>query len=73
LKLDCGADLLDREACRDGHTKLARRDQASSLFDGAGAALAPFAGVIPSTCAAMVVMRSSGTPSSRAACAASVP
>ena len=38
-----------------------------------GAALAPFAGVIPSTCAAMVVMRSSGTLSSRAACAVSVP
>ena len=32
LKLDRGADLLDREACRDGHTELARRDQASNLL-----------------------------------------
>ena len=36
LKLDRGADLLDREACRDGHTELARRDQASNLLYGAG-------------------------------------
>jgi hypothetical protein len=27
LELDRGADLLDREACRDGHAELARRDQ----------------------------------------------
>jgi hypothetical protein len=31
-----GADLLDREACRDGDTELARRDQASNLLYGAG-------------------------------------
>jgi hypothetical protein len=36
LKLDRGADLLDREARRDGHTELARRDQASDLLYGAG-------------------------------------
>src|ERR1700722_18761198 len=36
LKLDRRADLLDREACRDGHTELARRDQAGDLLDGAG-------------------------------------
>src|SRR5690348_10947170 len=36
LKLDRGADLLDWEACRDGHAELARRDQAGDLLDGAG-------------------------------------
>src|ERR1700733_6583090 len=36
LKLNRGADLLDREARRDGHAELARRDQASNLLDGAG-------------------------------------
>jgi binding-protein-dependent transport system inner membrane component len=36
LKLDRGADLLDREGCRDGHAELARRDQAGDLLDGAG-------------------------------------
>ena len=36
LKLDRGADLPDREGGRDGHTKLARRDQAGDLLDGAG-------------------------------------
>ena len=36
LELDRGADLLDREACRDGHTELARRDQAGNLLYGAG-------------------------------------
>ena len=36
LKLDRGSDLFDREACRDGHKELARRDQASNLLDGAG-------------------------------------
>jgi hypothetical protein len=36
LKLDRGADLLHRESCRDGHTELARRDQARNLLDGAG-------------------------------------
>ena len=36
LKLDRSADLLDREACRDGDAELARRDQAGNLLDGAG-------------------------------------
>jgi hypothetical protein len=36
LKLDRGADLLDRERCRDGYTELAGRDQARDLLDGAG-------------------------------------
>src|SRR5579862_5540389 len=36
LKLDRGADLLNREGCRDWHTELARRDQAGNLLDGAG-------------------------------------
>ena len=34
LKLDRGADLPGRESCRDGHTELARRDQASNLLYG---------------------------------------
>jgi hypothetical protein len=45
LQLDRSADLPDREGCRDGHTELAGRDQAGDLLDGAGAALAPLAGV----------------------------
>jgi hypothetical protein len=36
LKLDRRADLLHREACRDGHAELAYRDQAGNLLDGAG-------------------------------------
>ena len=32
LKLDRRADLLHRESCRDGHTELARRDQAGNLL-----------------------------------------
>lgn len=36
LELDRGADLPDRESCRDGHAELARRDQAGDLLDGAG-------------------------------------
>ena len=36
LKLDRRADLLDRETCCDGHTELARGDQASNLLYGAG-------------------------------------
>jgi len=36
LELDGGTDLLDREACGDGHPESAGRNQASQLFQGAG-------------------------------------
>ena len=53
--------------------ELANRGRPGDLLDGAGAASASFAGVTPSTTAAMVVMRESGTPSSRATAIVSVP
>ena len=56
-----------------GTRSLAGRNQAGDLFQGAGGGVGAVAGVIPSTWAAMVVMRLSGTPSSLAACAVSVP
>ncbi|WP_218153962.1 hypothetical protein [Nonomuraea pusilla] len=36
LEFGGAADLLDREARRDGHPQSARRDQAGDLFQGAG-------------------------------------
>jgi hypothetical protein len=35
LKLDRGADLFDRKACRDRHPEPTRRNQAGDLLDGA--------------------------------------